>query len=85
MDPERWQRLSPLLDALLEIERRFGRDRATEERWGPRALDLDLLLFGDGPRVTQSQHAVDASRGEVTGTVHAKNWVEREASFRRSA
>ena len=44
-------RLAPkvLLDALLEIERRFGRDRATEERWGPRALDLDLLLFGDGP------------------------------------
>ncbi len=44
-------RLAPkvLLDALLEIERRFGRDRATEARWGPRALDLDLLLFGDGP------------------------------------
>ncbi|MCZ8234506.1 MAG: GH92 family glycosyl hydrolase [Inhella sp.] len=39
------------------------------------------ILFGDGPRVTQSQHAVDAARGEVTGTVHAKNWVERQTSF----
>lgn len=35
-----------LLDALLEIERRFGRDRERGERWGPRTLDLDLLLYG---------------------------------------
>ena len=34
-----------LLDALLEIEQRFGRIRA--ERNGPRTLDLDLLLYGD--------------------------------------
>ncbi|GIW73811.1 MAG: hypothetical protein KatS3mg103_0333 [Phycisphaerales bacterium] len=33
-----------LLDALLEVERRFGRDRTAERRWGPRTLDLDLLL-----------------------------------------
>lgn len=36
-----------LLDALLEIERAHGRDRAVESRWGPRTLDLDLLLYGD--------------------------------------
>jgi 2-amino-4-hydroxy-6-hydroxymethyldihydropteridine diphosphokinase len=36
-----------LLDALLGIERRFGRDREQGERWGPRTLDLDLLLYGD--------------------------------------
>ncbi len=36
-----------LLDALLDIERRFGRTRAADERWGPRTLDLDLLLYGD--------------------------------------
>lgn len=36
-----------LLEALLEIERRFGRDRSREQRWGPRTLDLDLLLYGD--------------------------------------
>jgi 2-amino-4-hydroxy-6-hydroxymethyldihydropteridine diphosphokinase len=37
-----------LLDELLAIERMQGRDRATETRWGPRTLDLDLLLYGDG-------------------------------------
>ncbi len=35
-----------LLDALLDIERRAGRER-NAERWGPRILDLDILLFGD--------------------------------------
>ncbi|HVI25111.1 MAG TPA: 2-amino-4-hydroxy-6-hydroxymethyldihydropteridine diphosphokinase [Xanthomonadaceae bacterium] len=39
--------LSPrdLLDGLLAVERAFGRER--RERWGPRTLDLDLLLHGD--------------------------------------
>lgn len=36
-----------LLDALLAIEREFGRLRLDGERWGPRTLDLDLLLYGD--------------------------------------
>lgn len=36
-----------LLRHLLAIERSMGRDRAREERWGPRIIDLDLLLFGD--------------------------------------
>ncbi len=35
-----------LLDELLEVERRLGRDRSGP-RWGPRTIDLDLLLFGD--------------------------------------
>lgn len=34
-----------LLDLLLETERAFGRVR-DGERWGPRTLDLDLLLHG---------------------------------------
>jgi 2-amino-4-hydroxy-6-hydroxymethyldihydropteridine diphosphokinase len=40
-------RLPPrdLLDALLGIERAFGRERNGSERWGPRVLDLDLLLY----------------------------------------
>jgi 2-amino-4-hydroxy-6-hydroxymethyldihydropteridine diphosphokinase len=33
-----------LLDLLLEIERSLGRVRA--ERWGPRTVDLDLLVYG---------------------------------------
>jgi len=36
-----------LLDGLLGIERAFGRTRLDGERWGPRTLDLDLLLYGD--------------------------------------
>ncbi|HEY4529574.1 MAG TPA: 2-amino-4-hydroxy-6-hydroxymethyldihydropteridine diphosphokinase [Luteimonas sp.] len=37
-----------LLDALLGIERLHGRVRAADgSRWGPRTLDLDLLLHGD--------------------------------------
>lgn len=40
--------LSPLelLDALQALERSRGR-RGGGERWGPRTLDLDLLLFSD--------------------------------------
>src|SRR5690606_7807762 len=37
-----------LLEALLRIERAHGRERAADDtRWGPRTLDLDLLLYGD--------------------------------------
>jgi 2-amino-4-hydroxy-6-hydroxymethyldihydropteridine diphosphokinase len=35
----------PLLDTLLAIEQQFGRVR--RQRWGPRSLDLDLLLYDD--------------------------------------
>ncbi|EDY82211.1 7,8-dihydro-6-hydroxymethylpterin-pyrophosphokinase, putative [Verrucomicrobiia bacterium DG1235] len=34
-----------LLDACLEIERKLKRVR--DERWGPRTLDIDILLFGE--------------------------------------
>lgn len=40
LDPHR------LLDALQQIEARAGRDRSGR-RWGPRTLDLDLLLHGE--------------------------------------
>jgi 2-amino-4-hydroxy-6-hydroxymethyldihydropteridine diphosphokinase len=29
------------------VEAAFGRDRTREVRWGPRPLDIDILLFGD--------------------------------------
>lgn len=50
--------LSPvdLLAALHAIESARGRRRETEVRWGPRTLDLDLLIHGDevveGPSLT---------------------------------
>ena len=34
-----------LLLELHGLERSLGRDRAAEVRWGPRTLDLDILLF----------------------------------------
>lgn len=43
-----------LLDRLLEIERALGRVR--RERWGPREIDLDLLLYGD--RVVKTERLV---------------------------
>ena len=36
-----------LLDELLGIERQFGREREAAVQWGPRILDLDLLLYGE--------------------------------------
>lgn len=59
-----------LLTALLVIERSLGRDRTTEERWGPRTIDLDILLFDDTnidepglivphPRLTQRRFVLE--------------------------
>ncbi len=42
-----------LLDVLQDIETHHGRVR-TGERWGPRTLDLDLLLYAD--------HVIDTPR-----------------------
>jgi len=42
----------PLLEALLSLEREFGRDRSAGFVNGPRTLDLDLLLI-DGLRISE--------------------------------
>ncbi len=58
-------RLTPLqlLDALQAIEQRQGRQRKAE-RWGPRTLDLDILLFGerliDEPRLVVPHYHLHA-------------------------
>src|SRR3978361_1116608 len=36
-----------LLFTLHKIEKKFGRDRATERHWGPRTLDLDLIAYDE--------------------------------------
>ena len=63
-------KLSPerLLQRCLEIERNQGRER--REQWGPRTLDLDVLLYGDltvsgesltipHPRMTQRRFVLE--------------------------
>jgi 2-amino-4-hydroxy-6-hydroxymethyldihydropteridine diphosphokinase len=35
-----------LISVVLEIELLLGRDRRSEERWGPRKIDLDILVWG---------------------------------------
>ncbi len=58
-------RLTPLqlLDALQQIEQHQGRERK-DERWGPRTLDLDILLFGtlqlDEPRLQVPHYQMQA-------------------------
>ncbi|MBS0192864.1 MAG: 2-amino-4-hydroxy-6-hydroxymethyldihydropteridine diphosphokinase [Proteobacteria bacterium] len=52
-------RLPPrtLLTELLAIERAHGRDRSGDaQRWGPRTLDLDLLLYGDATIASADLH-----------------------------
>lgn len=46
---EVWSTLEPdpMLAKLQLIEKEFGRNRSAEIRWGPRTLDLDILLCGD--------------------------------------
>jgi len=41
--------LSPqaLLDRALAVERKLGRDRQDERRWGPRPIDIDILAYDD--------------------------------------
>jgi 2-amino-4-hydroxy-6-hydroxymethyldihydropteridine diphosphokinase len=55
LDPEK------LLEHLLRIEREHGRIPA--ERWGPRILDLDIVMFGDRrvatPRLTVPHPEID--------------------------
>ncbi len=55
-----------LLSALKGLERAMG--RVERERWGPREIDLDLLLFGDARvRVERPASAIssDPAKGEV--------------------
>jgi 2-amino-4-hydroxy-6-hydroxymethyldihydropteridine diphosphokinase len=60
-----------LLQALRDVETAAGRVRA--ERWGPRTLDLDLLVYG-GERIEtpdlQVPHPGIAERGFVLAPLH---------------
>ncbi len=48
-----WLEPHVLLRETQLIEAAFGRDRAREVRWGPRRLDIDLLLVGERELATE--------------------------------
>jgi len=59
-----------LLERLLGIERRLGRERGEGPRFGPRTIDLDLLVYGDSavdepglsvphPRLAERRFAIE--------------------------
>lgn len=81
--------LNELIRRLQAIEARCGRERS-EERWGPRTLDLDLLTFGEQvserpplPRADVLKRAfvlrplaelAPAARHPVNGRSYAELW-----------
>jgi predicted alpha-1,2-mannosidase len=68
----------------LTATQRMALHRYTFQRAGRVQVLADVqhgLRFVEGPQVTHSEVVVDAAKGEISGTVHSKNWVEREASF----
>ena len=59
-----------LLGALKAIERAFG--RRPRERWGPRELDLDLLVFGPAQLRVERPAGLEGSTGAAEGV----DWLE---------
>ena len=74
--------LSPraLLDLLLEIERSLGRVRG--ERWGPRLVDLDLLVYGDdrARRAGPARAASTAPRASFRAASRWQSWIRSSRS-----
>jgi 2-amino-4-hydroxy-6-hydroxymethyldihydropteridine diphosphokinase len=53
-----------VLATLRALEARLGRDRAREVRWGPRTLDLDVLVWGRRALRTPALEVPHARLGE---------------------
>jgi 2-amino-4-hydroxy-6-hydroxymethyldihydropteridine diphosphokinase len=69
-----------LLERALAVEEAYGRDRAREERWGPRPLDIDVLAVGDQVVLTDEltlPHPRAAARGFVLAP-----WADVDPAFR---
>ena len=83
--------LSPraLLNTILDVERKLGRERL--ERWGPRRIDIDILLYGvieidepglhiPHPRLTERAFALvpllDVMPDAAIAAKPARDWLE---------
>ena len=77
-----------LLNAILDVERDLGRERI--ERWGPRTIDIDILLYGSveidepflhipHPRLTERAFAlkplIDVMPDATIGGRSAQEWL----------
>lgn len=54
-----------LMSAVLEIEALLGRDRRSEERWGPRKIDLDVLVWGQRVARYEGPHGLEVPHPRV--------------------
>jgi len=65
-----------LLELLHRIEAKFGRERT--ERWGPRTIDLDLLLYGEeirrSPEITLPHPRLPFRRFALVPAVEVAPW-----------
>lgn len=58
--------------------------RYTFTRSGKVQVELDLqhgLVYADTPRVVEASITNDDAHGDVAGTIHALNWVDRQVAF----
>jgi 2-amino-4-hydroxy-6-hydroxymethyldihydropteridine diphosphokinase len=74
-----------LLEAILQVETELGRERG--ERWGPRTVDIDILLFGDETVDEPGLHVPHPRLGERAFALQPLVDVAPDASFagRRAA
>src|ERR1700688_3235742 len=68
-----------LLFTLHKIENKFGRDRASERRWGPRTLDLDLIAYDD---VSMQEPELTLADGVRKGAPFEKLVVKTSAGLK---
>ena len=82
---------SELLATVQEIELQLGRNRRDETRWGPRTIDLDVLIWDDRafrtpdlevphPRLTERRFALEplaelVGRDHVIGGLTLAHWL----------
>lgn len=78
-----------MLEAVLKIEKALGRDRAKEERWGPRTVDIDILAVDgqilDSPTLTLPHPRMAERRFVITPLAAlAPHWIHPKTGLTAS-